>query len=139
MSIVDCPYYEKLIHKKTIALGELYFFEKFLVCEFNEGVDIDFLNFNEAKIEINKQFGTNDFGFIGNRIHSYSIIITDAPLFNEEFKNLKAYATITYSKLASKVFEIENHFFNFNRKNFSDLGEAIQWVEKNLKKTKINV
>tara|TARA_B100000809_G_C15090782_1_gene513123 strand:+ start:325 stop:744 length:420 start_codon:yes stop_codon:yes gene_type:complete len=132
MSIVDSFSYKKLVRKKTINLGNLYFFKNFLVCEFNEGVDINFNNFNEAKTEIDKQFGTTDFGFIANRLHSYSIVITDAPLFNKTFKNLKAYATITYSTFSSKVFEMENHFFNFNRKNFNELEEAIQWVEHNL-------
>ena len=58
--------------------------------------------------------------FIANRIHSYSIVITDAPLFNKTFKNLKAYATITYSTFSSKVFEMENHFFNFRGKTHKE-------------------
>ncbi|MEH6536114.1 MAG: hypothetical protein V7719_06960 [Psychroserpens sp.] len=135
MSIVDYSYYDKLIRQETISLGKLYFFEHFLLAEFNEGVNIGFDNFNEVKVAIEKQYGNSDFGFIANRIHSYSIIITDAPLFNEAFKNLKAYATITYSSFASKIFEMENHFFNFNRRNFSDLDEALNWVEKNLEAT----
>lgn len=139
MSIADSPYYEKLIFKKTIDLGDLYFFKNFLVCEFNEGININFDNFNEAKTEIEKRFGNMEFGFISNRIHSYSILVTDAPIFNEIFKNLKAYATVTYSELASKVFEVENHFFKFNRRNFNNLQEAIQWVEYNLKEKSTSV
>ncbi|MFD2917869.1 hypothetical protein [Psychroserpens luteus] len=139
MSIVDFPYYEDLIFKKTIDIGDLYFFKKFVVCEFNEGININFDNFNEAKIEIEKQYGNTSFGFISNRIHSYSILVTDAPIFNEIFKNLKAYATVTYSELASKVFEIENHFFNFNRRNFDNLEDAIQWIEYHLKETAASI
>ncbi|MEM5566325.1 hypothetical protein WNY78_14480 [Psychroserpens sp. AS72] len=139
MSIVDCPYNEEPILKKTIDLGDLYFFKKFVVCEFNEGVNINFENFNEAKIEIEKQYGNTSFGFISNRIHSYSILVTDAPIFNKTFKNVKAYATVTYSDLASKVFEIENHFFKFNRRNFDNLENAIQWVEHNLKETAASI
>ncbi|TXE17330.1 hypothetical protein ES692_10125 [Psychroserpens burtonensis] len=135
MSIVDYPYYQNLIHKQTIALGNLYFFKKFVVCEFKEGVNIDFDNFNEAKTAIEKQFGSSYFGFVANRIHSYSILITDAPLFNEAFKNLKAYATITYSSFSSQVFEIENHFFNFNRQKFNELDAAIHWVTQHLEET----
>ena len=133
MFIIDAPIYKSLLFKKTIALGNLYFFETFLVAEFNEGVNIDYDNFKEAAAAIKNQYGSKDFGFISNRIHSFSIVITDASKFNETFKNLKAYATVTYSSFASKVFEMENHFFNFNRKNFNDLSEAITWVEDSLK------
>jgi hypothetical protein len=135
MSIVDSPCYTKLVYKKTIALGDLYFFKNFLVCEFIEGLDINFDNFGETKTEIDKHFGTQDFGLIGNRLQSYSITLTDAPLFNDTFKNLKAYATVTYTDMASKVSEIENYFFSFNKQDFNDLEDAIQWVKHNLEET----
>ncbi|MBR9846336.1 MAG: hypothetical protein GYB35_09615 [Algicola sp.] len=133
MSITDFPIYENLLYKKTINLGILYFFETYLVAEFNEGVNINYENFNEAEAAIKKQYPDANFGFISNRIHSYSIVITDATKFNNAFNNLSAYATVTYSSFASKVFEMENHFFKFNRKNFSELSDAIDWVEDALK------
>ncbi|WP_040249394.1 hypothetical protein [Psychroserpens mesophilus] len=133
MSIIDSPIYNKLLFKKTITLGNLYFFETYLIAEFNEGVIINFDNFNEAQLAIKEHYNNAAFGFISNRIHSYSIVITDAPKFNTTFNNLKAYATVTYSSFASKVFEMENHFFEFNRKNFDDLSNAIIWVEESLK------
>lgn len=129
MSIIESPIYNNLLYRKTIALGNLYFFETFLVAEFREGVIINYDNFNEAELAIKKQYSNTDFGFISNRIHSYSIVITDASKFNSVFSNLKAYATVTYSTFASKVFEMENHFFKFNRKNFNDLSHAVDWVE----------
>ena len=133
MSIIDSPIHNKLLFKKTITLGNLYFFETYLIAEFNEGVIINFDNFNEAQLAIKEHYNNAAFGFISNRIHSYSIVITDAPKFNTTFNNLKAYATVTYSSFASKVFEMENHFFEFNRKNFDDLSNAIIWVEESLK------
>ena len=133
MSITDSPFYKNLLYKKTIDLGHLYFFETYLIAEFNEGVNINYENFNEAEVAIRKQYGDTNFGFISNRIHSYSIVITDATKFNDAFENLSAYATVTYSSFASKVFEMENHFFKYNRKNFSELSNAIDWVEDALK------
>jgi hypothetical protein len=56
-------------------------------------------------------------------------------LFNDTFKNLKAYATVTYTDMASKVSEIENYFFSFNKQDFNDLEDAIQWVKHNLEET----
>lgn len=134
MSITQLKLYENITCHKSIAIGELYFFENFVVAEFNEGVNISFDAFKEAKIAIKEQFGSNDFGFIGNRINSYSILVTDGPSFNEAFKNLKAYALVSHSFITEKIFEIENLFFNFNRKRFTLLEDAIVWVELTLKK-----
>ncbi|MDG5491844.1 hypothetical protein [Psychroserpens sp. SPM9] len=139
MLLIDSKYYSKLIHKETVAIGDLYFFENYLVAEFNEGINITYENFTDAKTIILKHYGNTGFGFIANRRNSYSILITDAPFFNKTFKNLKAYATVTYSSFASKVFEMENHFFEFNRKNFQDLDDAIQWVEAHFKDTTVLV
>ena len=132
MSITESALYSKAKSIQTIELGNLYFFENFLIAEFNEGVNISFDNFHEAKALIKEHYGETNFGFIGNRINSYSILISDAPLFNEAFKNLTAYATVTYSSFAEKVFYVENHFFEFNKKNFTSLFEAIKWVMKSL-------
>jgi hypothetical protein len=134
MSITQLKLYENITCHKSIDVGELYFFENFVVAEFKEGVNLSFDTFNEARIAIKEQFGSNDFGFIGNRINSYSILVTDGPSFNEEFKNLKAYAVVSHSFITEKIFEIENHFFNFNRKSFTSLEDAVVWVELSLKK-----
>ena len=134
MLVSESPLYKKVKNIKIIELGKLFFFENYFIAEFNEGVNIGFDNFKEAEILIKDYFGENNFGFISNRVNSYSIVILDAPLFNETFKNLAAYATVTYSAFAEKVFEVENHFFNFNKKNFTSLIEASIWVEQSLKK-----
>ncbi|WCO03349.1 hypothetical protein [Psychroserpens ponticola] len=135
MSIIDSPYHDQLIHQETVALGELYFFKHFFIAEFNEGINITFENFDSVRILIETHFGDSEFGFIANRKNSYSIVITDAPQFNSTFKNLKAYATVTYTSFASKIFVMENHFFKFNRRNFNNLDDAIHWIKDNMKKT----
>jgi len=132
MSITDTHYKDQILYSEVVDLGKLYFFEDFLVAEFNEGVTINFENFNVIRFLAKTHFKDRDFGFVTNRIHSYSIAINDAPLFNSTFKNLKAYASVTYSSFASKVFEMESHFFKFNRQSFKDLDSAISWVKDSL-------
>lgn len=128
MSITETALYQNVKSHKTIGLGNLFFFENYLVAEFNEGVEIDYYNFNEARELIREHFGEESFGLISNRINSYSIVVTDAPLFNQ-CPTLKAYATVTYNFFAEKVFNIENYFFNFNKQNFHSLTEAKSWIE----------
>ncbi|MDN3493202.1 hypothetical protein [Winogradskyella bathintestinalis] len=113
-------------------LGDIYIFENFVVTNFDEGVDVDFKTFYEVALLIKNYFKEKPFGYIANRSHSYSINLNDANLFNKEFPNLKVYALVIYNSLTERVFEIENHFFTYNRKAFKDLDYAINWVKENL-------
>lgn len=131
MSITETSLYQNVKSHKTIKLGNLFFFEHYLVAEFNEGVEINYENFDEVRNLIKDHFGNESFGLISNRIHSYSIVVTDAPLFNQ-CETLKAYATVTYSLFAEKVFNVEDYFFKFNKQNFHSLTDAKIWVENTL-------
>ena len=95
----------------TVSLGDLYFFENYLVTEFNEGENVTFENFKEVAEAIKTRYGDRPIGFISNRINSYSIDLTDAELFNNAFPNVKAYAVIVHKPMTKQIFEIENHFF----------------------------
>ncbi|KAB1067609.1 hypothetical protein F6U93_10005 [Tamlana haliotis] len=121
-------------HQETTDLGLLYFFDNYVIAEFNEGVKVNFISFEPCHRLIKKAFGEQDFGFISNRVNSYSIDITEAYLFNKAFPNAKTYATVTYNLSSKKVTEIENHFFKFNKQDFNSLAEAITWVRQTLEK-----
>ncbi|MGJ8550350.1 hypothetical protein [Winogradskyella wichelsiae] len=118
----------------NIKLGKVYVYNNFMVTEFKEGADINFKNFDELSLIIEKNYKDEPFGFIANRLNSYSINVNDAKKFNEKFTQLKAYAIITYSELTERIIEIESHFFKFNRKIFSDFESAILWIENTLSK-----
>lgn len=131
MSITETALYQNVKSHKTTSLGNLFFFENYVIAEFYEGVEINYNNFETVKELIKEQFGNESFGLISNRINSYSIVITDAPLFNQ-CESLKAYATVTYSLFAERVFNVENYFFKFNKQNFNSLTDAKVWVENTL-------
>tara|TARA_R100001369_G_scaffold81162_1_gene111933 strand:- start:1753 stop:2160 length:408 start_codon:yes stop_codon:yes gene_type:complete len=116
----------------NVKLGRLYLFDNYVVAEFKEGVDINFDNFSDITEIIKKEFKDKPFGFISNRLNSYSINLNDATKFNAYFPNLKAYAIVAYNSITQRVFEIENHFFTFNREAFRNLEHAAEWVEKTL-------
>tara|TARA_R110002050_G_scaffold100607_2_gene208365 strand:+ start:14338 stop:14760 length:423 start_codon:yes stop_codon:yes gene_type:complete len=132
MSITESPLYLKIKSHKTITLGHLFFFENFVVAEFNHGVTLDYESLESFYSLIKEHFGNNDYGLVSNRINSYAIVLSDAPKINKKSNNLKAYATVTYNTLAEKVIEVENHFLKFNKQNFHSLNDAISWVENTL-------
>ncbi|WP_067146228.1 hypothetical protein [Pseudotamlana agarivorans] len=134
MLVAKSPLITHHIKIEKTNLGDLYFFKNYVIAEFYEGVEIDYLSFEQCQNLIKKYFGENDFGFISNRINSYSVVITEAYLFNKAFPNAKAYATVSYNVFTQKSFEVESHFFKFNKRNFLSLTEAVSWVENTLKK-----
>lgn len=66
----------------NVKLGSVYLFDNYIVTEFNEGVDVNFDNFQEVTDIIKNHFGHRPFGFIANRSNSYSIDLTDSLKFN---------------------------------------------------------
>ncbi|MBU3821469.1 hypothetical protein KO566_05305 [Flavobacteriaceae bacterium XHP0103] len=133
MSIKESPIYKKVKTHEKVDIGDLYFFDNYVIGEFKEGISVDFKQFSQCTKLISAFYGNAGFGFIANRVNSYSIVLTDAHLFNDYFKNLKAYATVSYIAFSEKITEVENHFFNFNKRDFGSLVEAITWVEETLK------
>ena len=133
MSITEFENAPELVDFHEVKLGILYFFERFFVGEFNEGVNINYDNFMESANLVNAHFTDRNFGFIANRINSYSINLGDANKFNTIFPNLKAYAVVCNALFAKGIFEVENQFFSYNRKIFKGIGEAIVWIENTLK------
>ena len=115
-----------------VNLGSLYLFDDYVVVELKERVDINFDIFSEVTEIIKKQFIDKPFGFIANRLKSYSINIMDTPKFNAYFSNLVAYTIVAYTEMTQRIFELENHLFTFNREAFKNLEHAVQWVEKTL-------
>ncbi|GGI57806.1 hypothetical protein [Winogradskyella haliclonae] len=132
MSITEHKNTSELTDYQEVNIGKLYFFDNYVVGEFNEGVHIDFETFVESTEKILSYFGSNDFGFIANRTNSYSIDLNDANRFNKSFPNLKAYAVVCDTLFGKGVFEIENQFFKFNRQIFKNLDEAITWIGETL-------
>ena len=120
----------KGLKKRDFKIGSIYFNDKYVITHFNEGIDINYHNFEEVGNFIKLHFDGRDFGYIANRENSYSINLEDAKVFNQAFPNLQAYAIVLHNSFTEKIFEIENHFFHQNRQSFKSFEDAIIWVEK---------
>jgi hypothetical protein len=132
MTIRNTELIKRPHHYYKTKLGDVYFFDRFFIAEFNEGLDIDFSSFSEIDELIKTHFGNKTFAFISNRVNSYSIVLGDAQLFNTRYPNCTAYAIVAYKPFTEKVIEIENKFFSFNRRAFRSIEKALDWVESTL-------
>ena len=71
---INSSYLENKKFKLLIVkLGRLYLFDNYIITEFNEGINITFENFSEVSEIIKSHYKNEPFGFISNRINSYSM------------------------------------------------------------------
>ncbi|AJR04961.1 hypothetical protein [Siansivirga zeaxanthinifaciens] len=132
MKVIESSLYAQVESHVETDLGHLYFFKNFIISEFNEGVEVNFNSFETVRFLTEKHFQNQPYGFISNRVNSYAIKLTDAPLFLKTCHAMKAYAVVTYNEFTEGVLKLEKHFFNFNRENFYSVENAVSWVESSL-------
>jgi len=113
-------------------LGEFFFFDTYFIAEFREGVHVTYEDFEIVKSYIFNHYRETRFGFISNRVNSFSIELKDAVLFNKDYPNLEAYAVVAYKNFSEQLIEVENRFFKFNRRGFRSLTEALVWIKDSL-------
>ncbi|SDB41059.1 hypothetical protein SAMN03097699_1175 [Flavobacteriaceae bacterium MAR_2010_188] len=136
MNIIDSPVNSKIIATYTISIGKIYIFDCYVVAEYNEGLHLSFDDYEDVINIIDMHFANRKFGYIANRVNSYSFLLTDAHKYHKALPNLHVYAVVYYSTLARQNVDLENRFFQFNRESFSELSSAIEWVKMAMSKIK---
>lgn len=120
---------------KTIEtdFAKLNFYGQFVITEMNEGVDLD-----ENHVDIMTRFavdfyGDKPFGYISNRIHSYSV--NPVIYFKiSNIKNLAAFAVVSTRSIVSYNVKIEKAFMTKPYELFDTLDEAVNWVTQMVNK-----
>jgi len=116
---------------KTIETDfvKLNFYERFVIAELSEGIDID-ENIVDILIQYSIEFyGDNPFGYISNLINSYSI--NPVIYFKlSKIKNLVAFAVVSTRMIVSYNVQIEKAFMSKPFELFDNLDEAVNWVNQ---------
>ncbi|PHS63946.1 MAG: hypothetical protein COB12_08790 [Flavobacterium sp.] len=108
---------------------EIEIYNDFIITVMNEGILLT-PDKNEVLLEIAVDYFKNKkFGYITNRIHSYSV---DPRIYTEtsKIKNLVSFAVVSDNKIALSNTQIEKLFYKKPFKQFIDLQDAIIWVKK---------
>ena len=117
---------------KKYDFGTLKIADHFIIGEMNENTDIQ-LNTVSRIIEIaNNTFHGEKWGYISNRVHSYSLnplVHEQAPKFE---KNMVAFAVVINSEAGQMNAELEKFISNeqYLFESFYDLEEAINWIKQ---------
>ncbi|GLB53827.1 hypothetical protein NBRC110019_28680 [Neptunitalea chrysea] len=118
--------------KYETDMGTFYFFEKYVITEFNEGVTVNFENCKELCFLIDKFYGENkSFGVISNRVYSYSVFPTDYLILRKMHLNLKCIAVVNYKKndlLSFESEQIEKIVCPRPFQSFTNIKDARKWL-----------
>ena len=138
MTVLDSPLSKNVQATYCLDIGDFHFFDNFIVAEFKQGSYVSFEDFKEIFDLSQEFFEGRPSGFVSNRINSYSINLLDIVDHKEKFKNLGAYAIVTYNHNTKRMLAIEDYYFSFNRERFNVLIDAVKWVKKELITIELN-
>lgn len=114
-------------------LGQFEIHDDFIIARFNEGLDINRKDV-PAIVSLLQDHMGGDFGFISDKINSYSVNPFIATEVCESIKNLKCYCNVTYQQEIRDIIPIAKNTFPKHLKlhNFDTVPEAIAWVQDNI-------
>ncbi|TVZ51609.1 hypothetical protein [Dokdonia sp. Hel_I_53] len=112
-----------------LDIGTFYFFEKFVISEFNEGVTVNWESVQEILTIAESHYGVDSkLFYISNRINSYSLYPQDWLKFFKVRNYIHALAIVTYRPIEKTNILLEKLFFKNNIKKFNSLTLAIDWA-----------
>lgn len=117
-----------------LDFGKVWFSEKALIAELNEGILLD-VEQNRQLLEMGKKaFGDKPYGYISYRKNSYAVNPM-VYLESAKTKNLKAIAVVTTNETCRQNANLEKQFFK--EKNcfevFTTIEEALFWLDSRVK------
>ena len=134
MTILDSPLSKNVQATYCLDIGDFHFFSDFIVAEFKQGSYVSFSDFEEIFDLSSEFFGSKSYGFISNRVNSFSVNLLDIVNHRKKLEHLNAYAIVTYSHNSKRMLAIEDHYFKFERKRFNSLIDAAKWVVNEVSK-----
>ncbi|OIQ29072.1 MAG: hypothetical protein BM564_07635 [Bacteroidetes bacterium MedPE-SWsnd-G2] len=117
----------------SLSVGDLYILENVVVFEGVEGFKSDGKNLGELTQIVDYHFGKDKiYGFIANRINTYSLNVPNVVKIMDTYPNLKVYSAVFYDQITKRNLEFEKHFHNVTISLFNDVEKAISWTLKNI-------
>lgn len=108
---------------------EIEVYDNYIIAVMFEGINLT-PDKNDILLGIaTKYFKNSNFGYISNRIHSYSV---DPSIYIETSKieNLVSFAVVSSKQINLSNSQIEKLFFKKPFKHFYFLQEAINWTDE---------
>lgn len=130
LTVLDSPLSENVQATYCLDIGDFHFFNNFIIAEYKQGAYVSFEDFSEIYDLCEEFYDSKPYGFISNRVNSFSVNLLDIIKHREKAKNLNAYAIVTYKQNAKRMLAMEDHYFNYKRMRFNSLMEATNWIRE---------
>jgi len=111
-----------------LTVGTVYLYDKVVVVEINEGVNVSYSSSFSALLLVLRHVGTKPMVYISHRVHSYSLNPTEYKYLHK-IPNLKGIAIVCASEIGCQNLEIEAAFFKKPFQAFPSLQEAYSWSQ----------
>ncbi len=116
-----------------LQFGSVTFLDNIQIAELNEGILFDVPHNQEILDLARKQFKSQPYGYISNRVNSYSV----NPMIHLEsanVSNLMAIAVVSKNPVVKQNCIIEKQFFRHSSsfEVFETLDEAVNWMKHQL-------
>ncbi|HMR15648.1 MAG TPA: hypothetical protein PKD13_04120 [Mariniflexile sp.] len=134
-SIKETYFYNEVIKELIYPFGNIFIFQGFVVSEINRGVIFNWEDHGKIITEDIACFlGTNggDLIYISNRIHPYSVFVTDWFKFFNNSYSLKSYFIVSQNAIGIVNSLIENLFFSTKIKRFRNIEMAVNYIKTGL-------
>ena len=130
LKIEDSPYKDLYQKKLSLASGNFYIFEKYVIGEIHEGVHFNWDIAREVIELVYLHFDSRDIkvAYISNRVNSYSVHAQDWINFYKERNHLEAFAVVAYTKMGFMNVVLEKIFSQARMRKFHSMEEAIAWI-----------
>ncbi|RZS93785.1 hypothetical protein [Aquimarina brevivitae] len=121
-----------LVRLQEFDFGKVYFHNKFLITEINEGVNFDHSMALQIASVIDEIYADAPYAYIANRKNSFSVNPPDYRKVKSVFKNLKLFCIVTYTSMQKESVKVEQIFYHDTIHVFDSLEEAIVFIDKHL-------
>jgi len=132
MKVLDSCFANQVEATYCIEIGDFHFFKDFVIAEFNQGCYVSFKDLYDIHDLGSLFYQDGHFGFISNRVNSYSIDLIDFHKNRNKLKLIDFYAIVTYSHFSKKMLPMEDYYFRIDRHSFNYLDNAIHWIFKKI-------
>lgn len=124
---------DQILRKITTPQGNFYFFEDYIISEFNEGVTVTY-NLVAPIIKLAKSFYGEyaNVAYISNRVNSFSVSPTDWLHFYKQRNTIASMAVVAHTKLGLSNVLLESFFVKCKMKKFTTLEMAVSWSKNNV-------
>lgn len=132
LKVEESSFNNLYLKKLSLASGNFYIFEKFVIGEVHTGVHFNWDTANEVIEQVYTHFGSRNIkvSYISNRVNTYTTHAQDWIRFYKERNHLEAFAVVVYSKLGFMNVVFELIFAQTQLRKFNSLEDTVAWVEQ---------